>query len=122
MNSPEISLQRVMLPYTLRDPFRKSHFDSPLYASLWPQAPEYLQTLEDGALKGQFELGIPGAREYAEAVDNACTSAFAGTSAKSALDNAAKRWMDITDRLGTDEQKKNYAVWQKGPWNKEGPK
>ena len=122
MNSPEISLQRVMLPYALRDPFRKSHFDSALYASLWPQAPEYLQTLEDGALKGQFELGIPGAREYAEAIDNACTSAFAGTSAKSAMDNAAKRWMGITDRLGTGEQKKNYAVWQKGPWNKEGPK
>jgi multiple sugar transport system substrate-binding protein len=122
MNSPEISLQRVMLPYALRDPFRKSHFDSPLYASLWPQAPEYLKTLEEGAMKGQFELGIPGAREYAEAIDNACTSAFAGTSPKAAMDNAAKRWVDITNRLGTDEQKKNYSVWQKGPWNKEGPK
>jgi multiple sugar transport system substrate-binding protein len=122
MNSPEISLQRVMLPYALRDPFRISHFESPLYASLWPQAPEYLQTLEDGALKGQFELGIPGAREYAESVDNACTSAFAGTSPKAALDNAAKSWKEITERLGTDEQKKNYAVWLKGPWNKEGPK
>ncbi len=122
MNSPEISLQRVMLPYALRDPFRISHFESPLYASLWPQAPEYLQTLKEGALKGQFELGIPGAREYAEAIDNACTSAFAGTSPRTALDKAARRWMEITERLGIEEQKKNYALWLNGPWNKEGPK
>ncbi len=122
MNSPEISLQRVILPYALRDPFRKSHFEAPLYAALWPEAPEYLETLEKGALKGQFELGIPGAREYAEAIDNACTSAFAGTDPKTAMDKAAKRWVEITERLGTDGQKKNYSMWLKGPWNKEGPK
>ena len=122
MNSPEISLQRVMLPYALRDPFRISHFDSPLYASLWPQAPEYLKTLEEGALKGQFELGIPGAREYAEAIDNALTASFAGSSAKSEMDKAARRFEEITDRLGRDDQKKNYNVWLQGPWNKEGPK
>jgi multiple sugar transport system substrate-binding protein len=121
MNSPEISLQRVMLPYALRDPFRISHFESPLYQSLWPQAPEYLQTLRDAAMKGQFELGIPGAREYAEAIDNACTAAFAGSSPKAELDKAAKRFTEITERLGIEAQKKNYALWLKGPWNKEGP-
>jgi multiple sugar transport system substrate-binding protein len=122
MNSPEISLQRVMLPYALRDPFRNSHFSSPLYQSLWPDAGDYLQCLEEGALKGQFELGIPGAREYAEAIDNACTAAFAGTSPKAVMDNAAKRWVEITERLGTDSQKENYQVWLQGPWNEEGPK
>ncbi len=121
MNSPEISLQRVMLPYALRDPFRLSHFESPLYASLWPDAPEYLETLKEGALKGQFELGIPGAREYAEAVDNAATAAMAGTDPQEALDTAAQRWADITERLGLEQQKENYRLWLEGPWNKPGP-
>ena len=31
MNSPTISLERVMLPYTLRDPFRLSHYESEAY-------------------------------------------------------------------------------------------
>jgi multiple sugar transport system substrate-binding protein len=120
MNSPEISLQRVMLPFALRDPFRISQFKSPLYSSLWPDAPKYLNCLQEAAMKGQMELGIPGAREYAEAVDNACTSAFAGTDPKVALDTAAKKWEEITKRLGVDNQKKNYALWEQGPWNKEG--
>ena len=28
LNSPEVSLERVMLPYSLRDPFRLSHISS----------------------------------------------------------------------------------------------
>jgi multiple sugar transport system substrate-binding protein len=121
MNSPQISLQRVMLPYALRDPFRLSHFESPLYAAQWADAPEYLATLQEAAMMGQFELGIPGAREYAEAIDNACTSAFAGTDPKEAMDAAAERWSDITNRLGAEEQKMNYGVWLEGPWNRPGP-
>jgi multiple sugar transport system substrate-binding protein len=122
MNSPQISLQRVMLPFALRDPFRLSHFDSPLYRAQWPAAGDYLDTLKEAALEGQFELGIPGAREYAEAVDNACTSAFAGTDPKEAMDAAAQRWSDITQRLGVEEQQKNYELWLQGPWNRTGPK
>ena len=37
-NSPSISLQRVMLPYTLRDPYRISHYKSARYKRLWPSA------------------------------------------------------------------------------------
>ena len=36
--SPPVSLVRVMLPYTLRDPYRLSHYTSPVYRSLWPAA------------------------------------------------------------------------------------
>src|SRR6185312_6861548 len=43
--SPSVSLQRVMLPYTLRDPYRISHFNSKAYRALWPGAKEYLITL-----------------------------------------------------------------------------
>ena len=45
LNSPEISLERVMLPYALRDPFRISHISSPKYRARWPAAKEYLDTL-----------------------------------------------------------------------------
>ena len=43
--SPSVSLQRVMLPYTLRDPYRISHYRSPAYRKLWKGADEYLETL-----------------------------------------------------------------------------
>jgi multiple sugar transport system substrate-binding protein len=122
MNSPDVSLQRVMLPFALRDPFRESHYSSPLYRALWPAAGEYLDTLKTAAMKGQYELGIPGAREYAEAVDQAVTSALAGTDPKAALDEAAKKFDDITERKGVDAQKKAYAQWLQGEWNKPGPR
>ncbi len=122
MNSPQTSLQRVMLPFALRDPFRNSHFDSPLYQSMWPAAPEYLSTLEAAAMAGQFELGIPGAREYTEALDQAITAAYAGEDPQAALDAAAAKWDEITDRLGRDAQKAAYETWLKGEWNQPGPK
>jgi multiple sugar transport system substrate-binding protein len=122
MNSPEISLQRVMLPFALRDPFRKSHFASPLYQSLWPGAADYLKALEESAMRGQFELGIPGAREYAEALDNALTAAYSGTDPQEALDQAAEKWNEITDRLDRESQTQQYQTWLQGEWNQTGPK
>ena len=122
MNSPDVSLQRVMLPFALRDPFRKSHYASPGYRALWPAAGEYLDTLEKAGMAGQSELGIPGAREYAEAVDQAVTSAQAGTDPKAALDEAARKFDEITERKGVEDQKKAYEMWLSGEWNKPGPK
>ena len=122
MNSPQTSLQRVMLPFALRDPFRESHYASPLYRSLWPAAGDYLDTLHAAGMNGQYELGIPGGREYAEAVDQALTSAYAGEDPQAALDEAAKKWNEITDRIGREDQKTSYSKWLQGPWNKPGPK
>lgn len=122
MNSPDISLQRVMLPYALRDPFRKEHFASPLYRSMWPSAGAYLDTLEEAAMSGVFELGIPGAREYMEALDQALTSAYAGADPQTALDEAAAKFDAITDRLGRDAQKEAYDLWLQGEWSQSGPK
>ena len=48
LNSEEISNQRVQLPYTLRDPFRDSHFTNPGYLELWPDAKDYLAALQAG--------------------------------------------------------------------------
>jgi multiple sugar transport system substrate-binding protein len=122
MNSPEISLQRVMLPFALRDPFRISHFESPLYRSLWDNADEYLDTLMETGKSAQGLLGIPGAREYSEALEKAITSSFAGTDPKKALDNAAEIWEEITKRLGIEDQKEAYQIWRRSPYMKEGSK
>ena len=73
-------------------------------------------------MAGQSELGIPGAREYAEAVDQAVTSAQAGTDPKAALDEAARKFDEITERKGVEDQKKAYETWLSGEWNKSGPK
>lgn len=121
MCSPEISLQRVMIPYALRDPYRVSHYSAPAYRALWPAAGEYLDTLKEAAMMGQFDPGIPGGRQYLEAVDNAVTSAYAGTDPKEALDQAAARWDEITANLGVENQKAAYQQWLGGTWNKQGP-
>jgi multiple sugar transport system substrate-binding protein len=122
MNCKDTSLQRVMLPFALRDPFRKSHFSSSEYQSMWPTAGDYLKTLESAAMQGQLELGIPGAREYTAALDQAITSAYAGTDPKAALDEAATKFNEITDRLGRDKQKEAYALWLKSQWAQPGAK
>jgi multiple sugar transport system substrate-binding protein len=122
MNSPAISLDRVMLPFALRDPFRKEHYASDEYKAMWDGADEYLATLESAAMKGVYELGIPGAREYMDALDQAITAAYAGTDPQAALDTAAEKYNEITDRLGRDAQKAEYAKWLLNPWAQPGPK
>ncbi|MGF1612232.1 MAG: extracellular solute-binding protein, partial [Kiloniellales bacterium] len=49
LNSEETSMQRVQLPYALRDPFRESHYTNAEYMSRWPDAKYYLATLRAGA-------------------------------------------------------------------------
>ena len=108
MTSPTISLQRVMLPYALRDPYRLSHFQSEEYRGRWATAGEYLDTLEaiaDGAL---LDLIMPGTNEYHTALDQMATSAQAGTSVADALATANAAFNEITDRIGRDAQKAAY--------------
>ncbi|MBI1879305.1 MAG: sugar ABC transporter substrate-binding protein [Chloroflexi bacterium] len=113
LNSPEISNQRVKLPFALRDPYRLSHYEDILYQNLWPAAPDYLKVLKEGADVGVSDLGIPGAREYEEALDRAVTAAYAGTDPQEALDTAAGEWDAITDRIGADVQKAALDEWIK---------
>jgi multiple sugar transport system substrate-binding protein len=113
LNSPEVSAQRVKLPFALRDPYRISHYEDTLYQNLWPAAPEYLKVLQDGAEAGLSDLGIPGAREYEEAIDRAVTAAYAGTDPQEALDTAAEAFDAITERIGVDAQKAAYDEWVK---------
>lgn len=108
LQSPDVSKARVKLQFALRDPYRQSHFDDEGYQTLWPEAPAYLATLKQGAEVGVHDLGIPGAREYEQALDRAITAAYAGTDPQEALDQAASEWDEITDNIGVDEQKAAY--------------
>jgi len=109
--SPEISLQVTMLPFALRDPWRLSHFESPLYRNAWGNADEYLDTLREAGINGQWELGIPGGREYMEALDHAVTGAYGGEDPQKALDKASDTWKEITNRLGKEVQREAYKQW-----------
>lgn len=113
--SPEISLQVVMLPFALRDPWRISHFESPLYRSAWDNASEYLDTLQEATQEAALELGMAGGQEYMRALDHAITLAFGGESVEKALNKAAQEWAKITDRLGKQAQKEVYHKWLQLP-------
>ncbi len=115
MNSEEISLQRVMLPYALRDPFRESHFTSEEYMALWPEAPEYLETLKRGAETGLLDLSLIQTDRYEEGIRQALSRLWGGEDAQAILDDLAAQWDQLTDRIGVENQKRVYADWSSKP-------
>jgi multiple sugar transport system substrate-binding protein len=113
--SPSVSLQRVQLPYTLRDAYRISHYKSKQFRSRWPSAGEYLKALADAANNAVLDPIMTGAADYANALDRAMTAIYAGKDIQSALDDTAKEWDSITNKLGVAKQKESYALFLKLP-------
>jgi multiple sugar transport system substrate-binding protein len=111
LNSPEISLQRVQLPYTLRDPFRENHYTDAHYKGLWPQAPQYLEALHQGAENGLLDLSILQTDKYEEALRQGISRLWAGEDPKAILDDVAKQWDSITQKIGVEKQKAAYKEW-----------
>lgn len=111
LQSKDISLERVKLPFALRDPYRNSHYNDPLYQSLWATAKDYLSTLKAAGDAGLADLALYSSREYDEAADKAVTAAMGGADPKASLDQAAQQWDAITQRIGVDKQKKAYQIW-----------
>jgi multiple sugar transport system substrate-binding protein len=111
--SPSVSLQRVMLPYSLRDPYRISHYKSKKYGSLWPAAPEYLKGLNNAANTGVVELVMTGAADYSTALDRAMTAMYSGKDVQGTLNDLAKEWDAITKRTGVDQARASYANFLK---------
>ena len=111
LNSEEISMQRVQLPFALRDPFRTSHFSDPVYESRWPDAKEYLATLKAASETGLLDLSLLQTDKYEEVLRQSISKLWAGGDPKQILDEAAKQWDQITDRIGVDKQKAVYANW-----------
>ncbi len=72
------------------------------------EATEYLNAVRDiiGHPNAVIDLRITGAAEYFDALDTQLARAVVGeVSAQEALDEVAKQWNAITDRLGRDQQK-----------------
>ncbi len=75
------------------------------------EAQEYLNAVRDiiNHPNAVVDLRITGAAEYFDALDTQLARAVAGeVDAQTALDEVAKQWNAITDRLGRDQQKKQY--------------
>lgn len=115
MNSEEISLQRVQLPFALRDPFRTSHFESEEYRARWPNAGDYLDVLKEGAETGLLDLSLLQVDRYEEALRQGISRLWAGEDPKTILDDMASQWDALTDRIGVDKQKRVYADWASKP-------
>ena len=111
LNSEEISNQRVQLPYALRDPFRDSHFTNPGYLKLWPDAKEYLAALQAGSKSGLLDLSLIQTDKYEEALRQGISRLWAGEDPKQILDDVAKQWDEITQRVGVAKQKAVYDAW-----------
>ena len=115
LNSEETSLQRVQLPYALRDPFRESHFTNEEYLARWADADKYLATLRAGADTGLLDLSILQIDKYEEALRQSITRLWAGEDAKAILDDVAAQWDALTDRIGVDKQRAAYQDWAGKP-------
>ena len=115
LNSEETSLQRVQLPYALRDPFRESHFTNAEYLSRWPDAKHYLSTLRAGANTGLLDLSILQIDRYEEALRQSITRLWSGEDAKTILDDVAAQWDSLTKKIGVDKQRQAYKDWASKP-------
>ena len=111
LNSDAISLERVKLPYTLRDPFRAAHYTDPGYLALWPNAKDYLAALKEASETGLLDLSLLQTDKYEEVLRQAISKLWAGDDPKTILDAAAGEWDAITEKIGTDKQKAVYAGW-----------
>ena len=115
LNSEDVSIKRVMLPYTLRDPFRTSHYSSADYQSMWPDAKEYLSTLKRASETGLFDLSLIQTDKYEEVLRLAFSRLWAGESPQSILIDASKQWDEITQRVGLEKQRAAYSAWAAKP-------
>ncbi len=115
LNSEEISGKRVQLPYTLRDPFRTSHYSNPEYLAKWPDAKDYLATLRTASESGLFDLSLIQTDKYEETLRQGFGRLWAGEDAKKILDDLAGQWDEITLKVGVDKQRAVYAGWAAKP-------
>ncbi len=115
MHSKAQSLQNVMKPVGLRDPFRISHYEAPEYQQLWPTAKDYLKVLQEGAAAGLADFSLIETFKYQDAMSRAAIAAIGGTDPKEALDALAKEWDQLTETIGVDKQREVYKAWAAKP-------
>lgn len=128
LSSPENSLRDVMTAGTGINPYRWTHFTSiDAWTSAFSRnsASEYLNVLRD-SLDSPYvalDLRIPGFFEYSSALETQLTKALTReVSVKRALDEVAREWEYITDRLGRDKQRQLYRTSMGLPPEPAGPR
>lgn len=98
------------------NPYRESHFDSALWTDKlgWDAdlASSYVETLSsmDDSQNRVFDLRVPGVNQFMTSMATGVASAIAGQmEPQEALDQVAKEWAEIVDRIGTDTVRSAYA-------------
>jgi multiple sugar transport system substrate-binding protein len=121
--SLETSLDDVSTAETGLDPYRYSHFNHPEAYEMFENVEDakiYLAGVQQNMEKGYPEMVLPGTVEYEETLGVEISRALSGEKTpKQALDDAAKAWTEILNRLGKENQKKMYQELVKG-WRAAG--
>src|SRR5262249_57550700 len=100
LNSEEVSRQRVQLPYTLRDPFRDSHYADTGYLALWPNAKNYLAALKQASQTGLLDLSLLQTDKYEEVMRQGISKLWAGDDPKTILEAPPAQWDDTRHNIG----------------------
>ena len=115
LGGKDLSMWTAIYPSGFQ-PYRNSHFDIKYWvdAGLPPEfAESYLASQSDSYNhpNGAIEPRIPGIFDYYIAAEEQVALAVAGEkSAQEALDAAAAKWQEITDRNGRDQQLALYKA------------
>ncbi len=98
------------------NPYRTSHFDPAMWTDKlgWDAdlAKSYVETLSgmDTSQNRVFDLRVPGVNQFMTSMATGVASAIAGQATpQAALDQVAKEWKDIVDRIGVDKVREAYA-------------
>jgi len=115
LTSPEISLEDAVTGMTGVNPYRYGHFENvDAWAKYWQDDPKpYLDTIKATIdhPNVQFDLRIPGAFRYFDALDlNLSRALSKEISAKEALDNVYREWDSISNELGREKQLNYYRA------------
>jgi multiple sugar transport system substrate-binding protein len=109
--SDDISRFNVSTPLDGLDPYRYSQLKPQYYKEFKPaDARAYLATVKGALEHGYPEIYIPGAAQYEDALDLAVNKAISGQEDPAkALNDAAKAWDDITNKL---DKKHQTELWR----------
>jgi multiple sugar transport system substrate-binding protein len=121
MTSPEVSREIVSMARGY-DPYRRSHFENTQWAAEWfPGALEFLAGLKANMEYGVYDLYIPGAQQYLDAVGKHLGDILTGVvSLDEGLRRIADEWNEITNRWGRESQKAFYQDYLRTYWGWKG--
>ncbi|MDQ3901606.1 MAG: extracellular solute-binding protein [Actinomycetota bacterium] len=120
LDTTENALKAVTTPGTARGPYRTDHFDVSAWSGgelQFVDAASYLGAQKDSFAhpNAQFDLRIPEAGRYIDALDTATQLALSGQrSPEDALSACADEWTSITEQIGKQQQQDLYRKLQVG--------